>query len=63
MLKDSSTNDKDLGAVRVQGAAAVHFLQGQLSNDVAQLSPGHPMLAGLHNAQGRVIALLRLLLV
>jgi tRNA-modifying protein YgfZ len=59
MLKDSI----DLGAVRVQGADAVRFLQGQLSNDVALLSPGHPLLAGLHNPQGRVIALLRLMLV
>lgn len=59
MLKDSI----DLGAVRIQGAEAVRFLQGQLSHDVALLSPGHPMLAGLHNPQGRVIALLRLMLV
>jgi tRNA-modifying protein YgfZ len=50
----------DLGAVRVQGADAVKFLQGQLSNDVAKLSPEVSVLAGLHNAQGRAIALLRL---
>lgn len=51
----------DLGAVRVHGADAVQFLQGQLSNDVALLGPGQPLLAGLHNPQGRVIALLRLI--
>jgi tRNA-modifying protein YgfZ len=50
----------DLGAVRVQGADAVKFLQGQLSNDVAKLSAEVSVLAGLHNAQGRAIALLRL---
>jgi folate-binding protein YgfZ len=50
----------DLGALRVQGPDAVRFLQGQLSNDVARLSSGHPLLAGLHNPQGRVVALLRL---
>jgi folate-binding protein YgfZ len=50
-----------MGAVRVNGADAVRFLQGQLSNDIALLSPGQSMLAGLHNPQGRVIALLRLI--
>jgi folate-binding protein YgfZ len=59
MLKDSI----ELGAVRVRGSDAVGFLQGQLSNDVAQLAGGQPMLAGLHNPQGRAIALLRLVLV
>ena len=51
----------DLGAIRVQGADAVHFLQGQLSNDVALLAPESLLLAGLHNPQGRVIAVLRLM--
>jgi folate-binding protein YgfZ len=51
-----------LGAVRVHGADALAFLQGQLSNDVMQLSAAQPMLAGLHNPQGRAIAVLRLLL-
>jgi len=53
----------DLGAIRVQGADAVKFLQGQLSNDIAKLTEGTSLLAGLHNAQGRTIALLRLVLV
>ena len=51
----------DLGAVRVQGADAVKFLQGQLSHDIGLLSPSRSLLAGLHNPQGRVIALLRLM--
>ena len=50
------------GAVRVQGADAVRFLQGQLSNDIERLRPDEPLYAGLHNPQGRVIALLRLFL-
>lgn len=50
----------DLGAIRVHGPDAVRFLQGQLSNDVTTLAADHPLLAGLHNPQGRVIALLRL---
>ncbi|HEV7714939.1 MAG TPA: hypothetical protein VGO53_05065, partial [Steroidobacteraceae bacterium] len=47
----------DLGAVRVLGAESVRFLQGQLSNDVAALSPAHSLLAGVHTPQGRAIAL------
>jgi folate-binding protein YgfZ len=50
----------DLGAIRVQGPDAVRFLQGQLSNDVTKLSAQRSLLAGFHNPQGRVIALLRL---
>ena len=46
--------------MRVHGADAVGFLQGQLSNDVARLSAAQPMLAGLHSPQGRTTAVLRL---
>ena len=49
-----------LGIVRMRGADAVKFLQGQLSNDVAQLSAQRSQLAGYHNPQGRTIALIRL---
>jgi tRNA-modifying protein YgfZ len=52
-----------LGAVRVHGPDALAFLQGQLSNDLMKLSPAQPMLAGLHNPQGRAVAVLRLFLV
>jgi hypothetical protein len=48
-----------IGAVRVQGADAVRFLQGQLSNDIERLRADEALYAGLHNPQGRVIALLR----
>jgi hypothetical protein len=51
----------ELGALRARGADAVAFLQGQLSNDLTRLSPERSLLAGYHNPQGRVIALLRLL--
>jgi folate-binding protein YgfZ len=51
-----------LGAIRALGPDAVKFLQGQVSNDVALLRPGDFQLAGLHNPQGRVIALFRLVL-
>jgi len=52
---------ESLGALRVRGRDAIAFLQGQLSADVTRLSPGHSELAGYHNPQGRVLALLRLL--
>ena len=50
----------DLGAVRVKGADAARFLQGQLSNDLGRVSAERSALAGLHNPQGRTIALLRI---
>ncbi len=52
---------QDLGVLRFRGAEARKFLQGQLSNDMATLAPGRLILAGYHNPQGRVLALLRLL--
>jgi folate-binding protein YgfZ len=51
----------DLGVLRVHGTDALAFLQGQLSNDVTRLAAGSALLAGLHNPQGRVVALLHLL--
>jgi len=51
---------EDLGVLRLRGADAVRFLQGQVSNDVERLTPERSLLAGYHNPQGRAIALLRL---
>src|SRR2546430_9148550 len=56
----NSVSLDELGVLRVRGAHVVSFLQGQVSNDVALLGPGRSLLAGYHNPQGRVIALLRL---
>jgi hypothetical protein len=50
----------DLGALRVTGADAAAFLQGQLSNDLGRVTAARSALAGLHNPQGRAIALLRI---
>jgi len=62
MRSDLSTVSLDtLGVLRVRGADAPAFLQGQLSNDLERLSADHSFLAGYHNPQGRVIALLRVL--
>jgi tRNA-modifying protein YgfZ len=51
----------DLGALRASGRDVVPFLQGQLSADVARLGAGQSLLAGYHNPQGRVLALLHLI--
>jgi tRNA-modifying protein YgfZ len=48
----------DFGALRFHGPEAQKFLQGQLSNDMALLRAGAILRAGLHNPQGRAIALL-----
>ena len=57
----STVSLEELGALRARGADVVGFLQGQLSNDLTRLSPERSLLAGYHNPQGRVIAVLRLL--
>jgi|HubBroStandDraft_6_1064221.scaffolds.fasta_scaffold232161_1 folate-binding protein YgfZ len=49
-----------LGVLRARGTDVVQFLQGQLSNDLTRLGPERSLLAGYHNPQGRVLALLRL---
>jgi len=51
----------DLGVLAVRGADARKFLNGQLSQDVLALDETRVRLAGLHNPQGRTVAVLRLL--
>jgi folate-binding protein YgfZ len=47
-----------LRAIRVGGADARSFLQGQLSADIDALTPARPLLASCNSAQGRVLAVL-----
>lgn len=47
-------------ALQVSGPDAHNFLQGQLSNDVQQLSASHSLLACINSAQGRVQAVVLL---
>ena len=49
-----------LGVVRVAGADASAFLQGQVSNDLARLERERALLCALSTPQGRVVAVLRL---
>lgn len=51
----------DLAVLSVRGVDARSFLQGQLSNDIDLLDSRSSLVAGLHNAQGRCLALPRLL--
>jgi tRNA-modifying protein YgfZ len=46
------------GVIAFRGPDAARFLQGQLSADMEKLAAGARTLAGLHNPQGRVVALL-----
>jgi len=52
---------EDLAVLSVRGPDARSFLQGQVSNDVELLDGLPALIAGLHNAQGRCLAVLRLL--
>jgi folate-binding protein YgfZ len=47
-----------LGVLAFRGIDTARFLQGQLSADMEKLAVGASTLAGFHNPQGRVIALL-----
>jgi folate-binding protein YgfZ len=51
----------DLAVTAARGPDAVGFLQGQLSRDLSLLEDGGAALAGLHNPQGRCLAVLRVL--
>jgi folate-binding protein YgfZ len=50
-----------LGLIRVAGADALSFLQGQLTNDVRELSGRHTHLAGQCSHKGRMLASFRVL--
>jgi tRNA-modifying protein YgfZ len=52
---------EDLGVLHIAGADARKFLQGQLSNDLGLLRGDALLRAGLHNPQGRTVALLAML--
>ncbi|HET7308165.1 MAG TPA: folate-binding protein [Gammaproteobacteria bacterium] len=51
---------KERALIRVSGPDAPDFLQGQLSNDVYQVTPAQSQLTSLNTPQGRTLALMRL---
>jgi folate-binding protein YgfZ len=48
------------GLISIHGEDAADFLQGQLTNDVRKVDPGHSQLSGLCNPKGRLLATFRL---
>ncbi len=54
--------DPGRAALRVSGAEAVGFLQGQVTNDVDALEPGRGCYALLLNPKGRILADMRVLM-
>jgi tRNA-modifying protein YgfZ len=50
----------NLSVLTIRGSDAHKFLQGQLSQDISRLASEPALWAGLHNPQGRVLAVLRL---
>jgi folate-binding protein YgfZ len=61
MPRNHSGPLQHLGVLRFTGPDAIEFLQGQLSNDTRRLASSTPLLAAYSSAQGRVLAVLRLL--
>ena len=61
MINESPADtNRSFGLLQLRGADVHKFLQGQLSNDMSLLAAERFTLAGYHNPQGRVLALLRL---
>lgn len=50
-----------LGLLAVRGADAASFLQGQLTNDIRELSPTHSQISAHCNQKGRLLAILRVI--
>src|SRR5947199_8390069 len=51
--------ETDRGFIAVSGKEAVQFLNGMITNDVAALGAGSEMMAAFPNAQGRLLAIVR----
>ncbi len=55
----SGYNEQKRGLIAVWGKEAVQFLDGLISNDMKTLEDGAQMLAAFPNAQGRLLAVVR----
>ncbi|MBK9216553.1 MAG: folate-binding protein YgfZ [Chloracidobacterium sp.] len=56
-----AVHEQERGLVAVWGDEAVQFLDGLITNDVKKLADGEQMLAAFPNAQGRLLAVVRVL--
>src|SRR6478735_2386832 len=52
--------EMDRGLFAVHGNEAVQFLDGMITNDMKTLADGSQMLAAFPNAQGRLLAVVRI---
>ena len=53
--------EQDRGLIAVWGKEAVQFLDGLITNDMKTLADGNQMLAAFPNAQGRLLAVVRVM--
>jgi folate-binding protein YgfZ len=53
--------EQQRGLIAVWGKEAVQFLNGMITNDVAKIEDGGQMLAAFPNAQGRLLAVVRVM--
>lgn len=60
-VKDIGFYAQPRGLIAVWGKEAVQFLDGLVTNDVKKLGDGEQMLAAFPNAQGRLLAVVRVL--
>jgi folate-binding protein YgfZ len=49
--------DAGFGSIRITGADRISFLQGQLTQDMEQLTPARPLYAGWASPKGRLLCL------
>jgi len=49
----------DLGLIRVSGDDSEHFLQGQLTNDITEVTSEHSQLSGYCTPKGRLLTTMR----
>lgn len=60
-MNDIGFHEQPRGLIAVWGAEAVQFLDGLVTNNVKKLADGEQMLAAFPNAQGRLLAVVRVL--
>lgn len=63
LIRDGGTGfyEQKRGLIAVWGKEAVQFLDGMITNDMKTIADGQQMLAAFPNAQGRLLAVVRVL--
>jgi folate-binding protein YgfZ len=55
--QEQLSRNAGIGCIRVAGADRISFLQGQLTQDMEQLTPARPLYAGWASPKGRLLCL------